>query len=606
MRTWLATLVCGVGLLGSSSGCQTTRHDTLSSEVSLRYLPGCAPEVLDQLTVEALGDFPARDDTIVSFDARMGIGSLGSLPVEARLFRIQITTPSYRGAAIAPVTDGNVSPVLVLPPGVACPVPNLAPPALAGTAIAADISGALLIAGGVGASMEASNQIVRLSVEDGTAKLLPRGLFVPRAGACAAPGDRGETWILGGAPSLQAGTLALNSLERIEQATGEVSGLGRLSTPRANARALSLPDGSVLIAGGESSIGAEALRSLERIDPASAEGTTLDAELPWSGTLDALLLRDDGVVVLAGRSAAKAQLALFDPKSEQITSIAAPLTSWDPALTVALPGARLALFEIALDPATGLGETTGDLWILLPDGAQVLVSSWFSSFARLSDARAVALDDGRILLSGTSAGTFSARIVDPGRADVRVRSLAALPSQLLPRSDGSVVALATDAVQVLRENARTPYDNPGGTLLVDDTGDNSVLSLDAPGRFRREGLGLVSTAALARFDITQLRYENARIDVRAKGPSELLLRRADGEQLAIALGTERIGPPFCTLESDPEMPVRIERTSESVLITTSLAQRRCHLDGLEGPIRIAMRAMEPEVRIDLLEVTRVP
>ena len=187
---------------------------------------------------------------------------------------------------------------------------------------------------------------------------------------------------------------------------------------------------------------------------------------------------------------------------------------------------------------------------------------------------------------------------------MRVRPLAALPSRLLPRSDGSVVALASDAVQVLRENARTPYDNPGGTLLVDDTGDDSVLALDAPERFRREGLGLVSTVALARFDVTQLRYENARIDVRASGPSEFLLRRADGEELSIALGSERIGPPFCTLDNDPLQSVRIERTGASVLITTALAQRRCHLDGLEGPISLAMQALTPDVHIESLEVTR--
>ena len=35
----------------------------------------------------------------------------------ARLFRIQLNTPSYRGAAIAPVIEGGFNPVLVLPPG---------------------------------------------------------------------------------------------------------------------------------------------------------------------------------------------------------------------------------------------------------------------------------------------------------------------------------------------------------------------------------------------------------------------------------------------------------------------------------------------------------
>ena len=109
--------------------------------------------------------------------------------------------------------------------------------------------------------------------------------------------------------------------------------------------------------------------------------------MPWSGTLEALLLRDDGLVVLAGRAGATSQLALFDPKSDQITAITAPAAPFDPALTVALPGARLALFETARDTLTGVEETTGNLWLLLPDGSQVRVSKWFSSFKGLTDAR---------------------------------------------------------------------------------------------------------------------------------------------------------------------------------------------------------------------------
>ncbi len=599
-----------MGLLVASSGCGKTRHESLEGQVSLRYLPGCAPEVLDQLTVEALGDFPARDDTIVSFDARTGIGTLTSLPLDTRLFRIQVSTPSYRGAALAQAdAQGSAlsrfEPVLVLPSGVVCQVPHVAPPALQGTALT--VSGrSVLIAGGVEAGLAAANQLVRLSVEDQIAERLPKGLFVPRAGACAVSlrGPAEEAWIIGGAPSLSPDTAALSSLERFDPAREEVVGLGRLARPRVNARALTLPDGSVLLAGGESSVGAGGLRTLERIDPEQAEGTELAAELPWAGSLEALLLRDDGVVVLAGRSAMEPQLALFDPKSEQIVPIASPQVPWDPALALVLPGARIALFEIARDPTSGTVETTGALWLLLPDGTQVRVSQWFSSFSGLTDARAVTLDDGRILLTGSSAGVLRARVLDPGRGDVRVRPLAALPIALFTRSDGSALALSADAVQVLRENARTPYDNPGGTLLADDTAESSALTFDAPGRFMREGVGLVAVAALARFDVTQLRYEDVRIVARVEGPGELLLRRADGGELAIEIGGARVGPPFCTLSAIPGEPVHLERRGESVLITSAREARRCHLDGLTGPIALAMQARESGVTFASLEVTR--
>jgi|GEM_PF-3609124 len=605
----LGIVAWGLGLGLFFSGCQETQHRTRSSDVALRYLPACAPEVLDQITVEALGDFPTGDDTIVSFDARAGRGTVSSLPAEARLFRMGLSTPTYTGAAIAPAVEGaGSSPALVLPSGIACAVPALSPPPFDAAALAIPDFGPLLVAGGVDAAQGASNQLVDIRVEDAQVERLPEGLFVPRAGACAANagrvGSTQEIWILGGAPSLVPGTLALNSLERFDPATRQISGLGRLQTPRVHARALSLPDGSVLLAGGERSVGAGPLGTIERVAPGTAEGETLSAALPWVGPLDALSWRDDGVVVLAGQVGDEPRLALLEPSSQQVASVPAPAATWDPSLVVSLPGARLALFETQPDASTGERETTGRLWLVLPDGTQLALSRWLSSFAGLAQARALALDDGRILLTGSRMGSFTARVIDPGRADVRVRALQALPIQLLPRADGSVLMLADGALAVLREGARTRYDNPGGTLLADDTADTSVLALDAPERFRREGLGLVSTAALARFDVTVLRYEDVRIDVRARGPSELLLRRADGAQVAISLGTEESGPVLCKLASDPERSVRIERRGPRVHIRTGLAERSCELAGLEGPIALAVRALEPDVHIDALEVTR--
>ncbi|MFT3926258.1 MAG: hypothetical protein QM778_27175 [Myxococcales bacterium] len=444
-------------------------------------------------------------------------------------------------------------------------------------------------------------------MEDRLSERLAEGLFVPRAGgyAVSPTGITNETWIIGGAPSLAPGTLALNSFERIDQGTREVLGLGRLRVPRVHARALALPDGSVLVAGGESSVGsAGTLTTLERVAAGSVE-SQLEASLPWSGSLDAMLLRDDGVVVLAGRAGVELRLALFDPKSQQVASLSPPSATWDPNLVVTLPGARIALIETAPDALTGELHTTGALWLLLPDGSQLHLDHWFSSFSDLTNVRTATLDDGRILLSGSSsAGAFSARVIDPGRSDVRPRPLAALPAQLLARNDGSIVMLADNAVALLRESARTPYDNPGGTLLADDTADTSVLALDAPQRFRREGVALVSTAALARFDVALLRYDDVRVDVRASGPTELLLRRADGAESSIELGSERVGPALCSLDSDPSQVVRLERQGESLRIRTARAERTCQLAGLTGAISVAVRALEPDVRIDDLEVTR--
>jgi hypothetical protein len=169
------------------------------------------------------------------------------------------------------------------------------------------------------------------------------------------------------------------------------------------------------------------------------------------------------------------------------------------------------------------------------------------------------------------------------------------------RDDGSVLEISPGGVQITREDARTRYDNPGGTLLADDS---HVLALDAPERWSRDGLSLIARAPLARFDVTVLRYERVQIELAVQGAAELLLRRADGAERVIQVGAERVGPAFCQITGNGAQTLVVERDGASVTIRAGNTSRRCTLDGLSGPVGLALRALDRGVRITSLKIAR--
>lgn len=596
-------------------GCAEARTETLETEVSLRYLPGCAPLAAEQLVIEALGNFPASEDRFVAFDATRGVGSLPGLSVETRTFRIALTTADFRGAALVQVSEegepAQGSPqvpmssqaVLMLPFEKACAVPDVDTRGLEQAARAVSQDGTLWALGGADRAGEALGQVARLSAERGARSEDTGALFVPRVGASALRVG-GEVWLLGGAQSLDAGASALPNFERFD-VQGKAADVGRLRAPRVHGRAALLADGSVLWAGGQSRVGGPWLTTLERIAAGRAQAEELAATLPWQGPVRALLSRDDGVAVLIGEDAAGAQgdeatqkLALFDTQTAEIVLLEPPSFTWDPGLAVALPGARIAFFELRG------GATTGVLWLLLPDRSYVRVSDWLGSFAGLSEATAVALADGRVLLAGRTPEGPTARVLDPGRAEVRPRSIPLTPGQLFARDDGSVLAFSEAGLWVMRESARTRYDNPGGNLLVDDAADTRVLAFAAPDLFRREGLGLTAQVADARFDLAGLSYADVEITLRASGAGELLFRLENGAERSVFVGESKLGPTFCQVDAEPAELVTLVRSGARLEVRTGAAQRRCTLDGLEGPVALGFRARSVGAKLTELRVTR--
>jgi hypothetical protein len=214
----------------------------------------------------------------------------------------------------------------------------------------------------------------------------------------------------------------------------------------------------------------------------------------------------------------------------------------------------------------------------------------------------LALSDGRILLTGILRDVPVARLLDPARRDVTTRALDIAVDRLFLRADGSALMVGAEGVRILREDARSAFDNPGGNLLADDSG---ALCLDAFGRFAREGLALRATVSGARLDLVPLRYRDVRIELSVAGPAQLVFSRADGGQRWIAVGTDSVGPAFCKLTVMPGERLEIERREEHITLRTDKANHGCQLDGMTGPIAVALRALAADVLISDLRATRL-
>lgn len=593
----LAAIALAGGLL---CACQEDRVSTLSSKLSLRYLAGCAPERVERIELEPLGDFAlgAQSRTAVSLQADLP-ALLSSLPVDTRWYRLGVTTASYRGVALARAgAEGESFDALLLPLGKSCSVPADPLPSMTDGALALIAGQDLLLAGGSDQGGDGLQEAFVLQVARPSLVADGQGLLVPRARA-AAVALASETWLIGGATSLRSGSAALDTFERYDAARAGFTSLGRLRVRRVDASATRLLDGRVLVVGGRSSVGGAALGSVELLAADGASSELWSESLPFPAAGATLALRDDGSVLLASQSEGQLRFALIEPRSAGVVELDPPTligTRLAPQLMVALPGTRAALIE--LDEQ---GETTGQLQLLLADGSYLVLSDWLSSFAGVSAARALSLGDGRILLTGLRQGQPLMRVIDPGNRDVSVRALDLEVSNLFMRDDGSVLLVGPAGARVLREDARTPYDNPGGTLLADDSG---VLCLDAYGRFERDGLTLRSRVAGARFDLAGLRYRDVELMLHVTGDAELLVRRADGQERSIAVGGSQLGPAFCTIEVAKGAPISIVRREQRVSLRTGDRSQSCVLDGFQGPLSFALRALDEGVVVSDLRIQR--
>jgi hypothetical protein len=594
-----------------AAGCRGGSVEALNSGLTLHTLPDCAPDRVERLVVEPLGDFAQQEPAAQARALSADRISFTGLPAETQWYRLRVETPDpgYRAFALGRVGEPSEPlDALVLPLGRTCSVHDAPFPSFAsGTlALAGDD---LLLAGGLDRSSAATRDVRVLRVDRQALASDVGDLDVKRTHATAlALAD--ETWVLGGAFEGRAGSPAWDTFERFDLAQQTFVGLGRMSAARVAPAALALPDGSALIAGGKDAFDGTALSSIESISRDGERAEMWSDELPFVAQRLGLVLRDDGSVVALGVADGESALASVEPHARGVALLELPPLSAGaivvPALTVALPGARLALLE--LDAASE--TTTGSAFIMLednsflkmPDPREPAEVSWLVSFAGFERARLLALPDGRMLLTGVLRDQPAARLLDPARRDVATRALDIEVERLFLRADGSVLMVGEQGVRILREDARSAFDNPGGNLLADDSG---ALCLDAYGRFTREGLGLRSARAGARLDLAPLRFRDVRIALDVAGPAELVFSRADGAQRSIAAGGERSGPAFCKLEGSEGHTLEIERREERITLRADGRSQSCQLQGMTGPISIAVRALATDVLIKDLRATRL-
>jgi hypothetical protein len=595
-RAWRRAWVGAVLGLALTTACQTSKVERVVSRLELRYTSSCAPSGVDQITIEALGDYPQSEASFASLDAQGAPVTLSSLPFEARSYRVNVRTARFLGVGLAPAADeGERFDALVLPLQVACPVLERGVTRRSGAALSLLGGRDVWIAGGFSQQGIAVSNAQRLSIAGERVTAAAR-LFVPRAFAVALQVGA-ESWILGGSQTELTDAPAFDSFERYDATGKNLLGSGKLARARMEAGAVVLADGSVLVAGGAAQVMGPALDSMERISREGADGELSGARLPFGARNPRLLLRDDGLVVIAlNDEEGKLALALYDPVSDSLEALAVPNATREAALVLTLPGARIALIE------SEAGQTTSALWLIDARGQSERVTGSLTSFAGLADARSLALRDGRVLLTGKRANVGTSRTIDPGTLAVRAAPLPLVPDQLLLRDDGVVAMLSQTALAVMRTDTRSPYDNPAGTLLAED---QAALSLDAKGHWIRNGLSLRALSDGARLDLSGLSFADVRVVIEASAAAELLVRRVNGDERAVEIGTAEIGPALCTMAHEPGQRVTVERHAERISITTGDQNLTCVLDGLGDRIALAARVDQTGTELRFLSVERL-
>jgi hypothetical protein len=604
----VATLLLPLG----GAGCRGSTVEPLTSGLTLRTLPDCAPEQVTRLVVEPLGDFALQEQAALAGDLSQEPVLFNGLPPESQWYRLRVETPDPTLQAFALGRVGSATDsldALVLPLTRTCSVRDEEFAGFEGSALALAGDEDLLLAGGLNRGGGATRDVRLLHVATRELTNDARGLDVLRTDATGLTLAK-ETWVLGGASEDREGALAWDTFDRFQAETRMFIGLGRMREPRVLPAALALLDGSVLVAGGLRAPAGEPLTSIESIAADGTDAEAWDSELPFGASELGLFGLDDGSVVAVASMAGESALARIDVGSRGVATLKGPSFSANasapPALVAALPGERLALVEA---DATS-GETTGSVFIMFEDNTFLKIADpratseprWLASIAGISRGRVLALQDGRLLLTGLRQGRPIARLLDPARRDVSSRALDIAVDRLFLRPDGSALMVGEEGVRILREDAQSAYDNPGGNLLADDSG---ALCLDAFGRFVREGLGLRATVRGARFDLVPLRYRDVRIELAVEGDAELVLTRADGSQRSIAVGTDSVGPAYCKLSVTAGAPIEIERREERVTLRSDDLSHSCQLDGMSGPIAIGLRALAVDARVSELRVTRL-
>jgi hypothetical protein len=209
----------------------------------------------------------------------------------------------------------------------------------------------------------------------------------------------GRVIVIGGEYRNDPADTYLATAEVFSSATGKFANTGSLNVARRAAMAVTLADGRVLVAGGDTAKGAVA--DSEIWDPASGKWTAVGATPIWGGSI-LVPLPDGGALLAGGQDASFKAIATayrFDPKTSKWVAtgkmltaaydrIAAVLADGKVLVAGGLPGhLKLAIATAELfDPATATWAAT----VPMPSARE--------------QSKAVLLEDGSILIAGGDGG----------------------------------------------------------------------------------------------------------------------------------------------------------------------------------------------------------
>jgi Galactose oxidase, central domain/Kelch motif len=247
-------------------------------------------------------------------------------------------------------------------------------------------------------------------------------MTTPRQGATATLLPDGRVLIAGGTPD-GTGTSTLRSAELYDPAQGTFSPTGSMTVARVDATAVLLPDGRVLVAGGEvlTDAATAKMSSAELYDPRtgtfSATGSMTAARQSCSLTLLA-----DGRVLVAGGwdEHARMDLAsaeLYDPNTGTFTATGSMHVGRSAMAAALLPGGSVLVAggAITIDANTGSDTASAELY----DPRTGAFTTTGDMPTALASRSATLLINGRILVSGGRGvpdfldGSPSADVYDP-------------------------------------------------------------------------------------------------------------------------------------------------------------------------------------------------
>lgn len=264
----------------------------------------------------------------------------------------------------------------------------------------------------------------------------------------------------------------LNSAEIYDPATGNAVLLANtMRSPRGQHQATLLPDGRVLITGGQvDNLDGDGSNTAELYDPATQTFTALAATMTsLRGAHGATLLADGKVLISGGfaNNPGTDTAELFDPSTGRFTALTARLNGLrDSHSATLLPNGKVLL---AAGLAGSVVVDTAELYDPVAQNFTPLAS-------RLRGLRglhaATLLADGRVLISGggTAFGPTSVVLLDTAELfDPASGNFSTVPATMTARRAGHAQVLLADGTVLLIGGGTSSVAGPSATFDVVDT-----------------------------------------------------------------------------------------------------------------------------------------